>query len=132
MRPKTLFWNSNILNNFSLFQISMFHPSSDHLGKPLNTFLLWFLVVSIGVDLAFKFIFTPLEYSPTMAKRLNFFGSGFLHSYPASSIFVLYFFVEKSARNIKLPNIVHNVHLSIDIYYFHKNSYLILTLRSKY
>ena len=33
------------------------------------------VVVSIGAILAFKVIFTPLEYVPTMSKRLHFFGS---------------------------------------------------------
>ena len=32
-------------------------------------------LVSIGVCLALKVIFTPLEYVATMSKRLHFFGS---------------------------------------------------------
>ena len=48
-------------------------------------------VVSIGVILTFKVVFTPLEYNQTMAKRLYFFGSGFLLFNPVSSICILYF-----------------------------------------
>ena len=45
-------------------------------------------VVSIGAFLAFYVIFAPLEYIPSITKRLHFFGSSFIlrHQY----LFVLF------------------------------------------
>ena len=57
------------------------------------------IVVYIVVNLTFKVIFTPLGYVLSMAKRLHFFGLGFLLFHPLSSILVLYFLSEKRGRN---------------------------------
>ena len=71
---------SNFFNNvLKIWQKTGFRPN-------FYSFLRWFgfgqmwcnEVVSIGVNHTFKVIFTPVEYIPTMSKRLHFFGSRFL------------------------------------------------------
>ena len=60
-------------------------------------------VVSIGTNPTFKVKKVPMEYFPSMQKRLNFFGSTFCLFNYTSSIFLLYFLRKKSVRNNITP-----------------------------
>ena len=79
---------------YSFMKISPIVPAES--GDPVS-------VVSIGTNPTLKVNFTPLEYNPTMSKRLIFFGSGFLLFNYTSSILVLYFLRKERVCNKLAP-----------------------------
>ena len=73
------------------------------------------LVVSIGVNSTFKVIFTPMEYIPTMSKRLHFFGPRFHY---VINICLYFLRKKKGLQQINSAFPLHRAGLSIDVYWY--------------